>query len=127
MQDERNKRHSAKRSAKRLEHEAEGAAAGAFAGALVGAAAGPPGAVAGAILGGAAGAMAGRAMDAQASADIARTRELDAEIGVSGGDMGAPNLKHPPAEIGAYSSASAGSEVPEEEAPAEGPLQPPRG
>jgi hypothetical protein len=127
MQDEKDRSHSAKRSAKRLEHEAEGAAAGAVAGAVVGAAAGPPGAIAGAILGGAAGAMAGRAMDAQASADMAHTCELDAEIGVSEGDIGAPNLKHPPAEIGAYSSASAGAGVPEEEAPAEGPLQPPRG
>jgi phage tail tape-measure protein len=98
MRNEKSKMDAAKSSAKRLEHEAEGAAAGAFAGALVGACAGPPGVIAGAILGGAAGAMVGRVMDAQASADVARTRELDAVIGVSGGDMGAPNLTHPPAE-----------------------------
>jgi hypothetical protein len=50
-------------------------------------------------------------MDAQASADVARTRELDAVIGISGGDMGAPNLAHPPAKVGAYSSASVGTEA----------------
>ena len=125
MQKEKGKRNSAKSSVKRLEHEAEGAAAGAFAGALVGACAGPPGVIAGAILGGAAGAMVGRGMDAQASADSAHSRELDAVIGVSEGDIGAPNLTHPPATVGAYSSASAGIEASREETPAEGPFQPP--
>jgi hypothetical protein len=50
-------------------------------------------------------------------------RELDAEIGVSGGDLGAPNLKHPPATTGVYSAASSGAGA-SGESPAEGPMQP---
>jgi hypothetical protein len=126
MQNKKRKRNSTSTSMKRLEHQSEGAAAGALAGALVGAAAGPPGAIAGAILGGAAGAMAGGAMDGQAVADAAHTRQLDATIGVSGGEMGAPNLEHPPARIGAYSSASVGVGASSDEAPAEGPLEVPK-
>lgn len=110
---------------KRLVHEAEGAVSGAIAGAVVGALAGPPGAVAGAILGGAAGALAGSALDRRASANAARTKELDTAIGVSGGDMGAPGLKHPPAKMGAYSSASTGTES-SGGTPAEGPFAAPK-
>ena len=33
----------------------------------------------------------------------------DEELGIMGGDMGAPNLSHPPPLIGAYSSGSAGA------------------
>jgi phage tail tape-measure protein len=109
---------------RRIAHEAEGGASGALAGAVVGAAAGPPGIVAGAILGGVAGALAGAVLDQESSASEQRTRELDADIGVSGGDLGAPNLKHPPPTSGAYSEASSGV-APAEEAPAEGPIQTP--
>jgi hypothetical protein len=110
---------------RRIEHEAEGAASGALVGAVVGAAAGPAGVAAGAVLGGIAGALAGAVLDQDASEQAARTRELDAVIGVTEGDLGAPNLKHPPAKIGAYSAASAGAGRSGNGEPAEGPIQPP--
>jgi hypothetical protein len=97
------------RDSKRMAHEAEGGLSGAVAGAVLGAGAGPPGVVAGAILGGVAGALGGAVLDAESSRKAAHTRELDEEIGVVGGQIGAPNLKHPPATIGAFSSASAGA------------------
>lgn len=108
---------------KRLAHEAEGAASGAFVGTVVGAAAGPPGMVAGAILGSAAGAVTAAVLDIDASWNAAETRALDEELGISGGELGAPNLEHPPARIGAYSAASAGASPPSLPVPAEGPLQ----
>ncbi len=109
-------------------HEAEGAASGAVAGAVLGAAAGPIGIVAGAVLGGAAGAAAASALENDATRKAARTRKLDEEIGVSGGELGAPNLKHPPARVGAYSAVSAGVATTgdDDEEPAEGPLSPPK-
>lgn len=111
-------------SARRV-HEAEGTASGALVGAVVGAMAGPPGVVAGAIVGGVAGAITGAALDHESSQRAARDRELDEAIGVSGGDIGAPNLAHPPATVGAYSSASAGVTTTSGDTPAEGPMQPP--
>jgi phage tail tape-measure protein len=84
-------------------HEAEGVASGAIAGAVLGASAGPPGILAGVIVGGAAGAIAAEVLDRDQVRSEARTRELDREIGVTEGDIGAPNLRHPPATIGAYS------------------------
>jgi hypothetical protein len=113
------------RESVRLVHEAEGAASGAIAGTVVGAAAGPPGMAAGAIIGAAAGAMAGAALDAEGESRALRTRELDAVIGVSGGDMGAPNLLHPPSKVGAFSGASVGGGGSDGGAPAEGPMQSP--
>jgi hypothetical protein len=109
----------------RLAHEAEGAASGAMAGTVLGAAAGPPGMIAGAVIGAAAGAMAGAVLDTQAAKEALRTRELDAQIGVSGGNIGAPNLQHPPAKVGAFSGASVGAAAPSGGAPAEGPMQSP--
>ena len=109
----------------RLAHEIEGGASGAFAGAVVGAAAGPPGILAGTIIGGLAGAIAGAGLDTAASQQSTRTSVLDAEIGISGGDLGAPNLAHPPARVGAYSAASAGAGSSSGEEPAEGPMQVP--
>lgn len=97
---------SSRSAIRRIEHEAEGGASGAFVGALVGASAGPPGAIAGAIIGGVAGALAGAVMDQESSAREQRTRELDEDIGVSGGDLGAPNLEHPPPTSRAYSAGS---------------------
>ncbi len=43
---------------------------------------------------------------------------------MTGGELGAPNLKHPPARVGAYSAASAGVATggDDDEAPAEGPI-----
>jgi hypothetical protein len=107
---------------KRLAHEAEGGASGAVAGAVVGAIAGPPGAIAGAILGGLAGVLAGAVLDKDATAGHQRDEELDKDIGVSGGDIGAPNLKHPPAIVGAPSGPSSGA-VNDGGSTAEGPIQ----
>jgi phage tail tape-measure protein len=110
----------------RIAHEAEGGASGALAGGVFGAAAGPVGAAAGAVLGGVAGAIIGAGLDEGASRQAARTRELDAELGVSEGELGAPNLEHPPAKVGSYSAAStgAGSSAGGDQ-PAEGPMQAP--
>jgi hypothetical protein len=110
---------------KHIVHDAEGAASGAVAGAVFGSIAGPPGMVAGALIGAVAGAIAASALDTDAERGAERTRELDEEIGVSGGDLGAPNLKHPPATIGAYSTAVAGGGDTSDEEPAEGPMQTP--
>ena len=88
---------------------AAGAAGGAAAGAAIGAIAGPPGMIAGAVIGGAAGAVAGMAIDRGEEELSQEDAKLDEEIGVSGGEMGAPNLKHPPAKIGAYSAGSSGA------------------
>jgi hypothetical protein len=107
-----------------LAHELEGGAAGLVTGAIVGAAAGPVGIVAGAMLGAAAGTTAGFALDIAVREHEQRTRELDAEIGVTAGSLGAPNLAHPPAKIGAVSAASAGAPSPGGHV-AEGPAQTP--
>ena len=108
-----------------LVHDTEGAASGAVAGAVLGAAAGPPGIVAGAIIGAVAGALTAEVLETDGERVAAHDRELDEEIGVSGGDLGAPNLKHPPAKVGAYSAASAGAGASDGEQPAEGPIQTP--
>lgn len=114
-----------KASTRRHEHEAEGGVAGALAGAAMGAVAGPPGAAAGAVIGGIVGAMAAGAVETGAAERAAVDRELDAEMGVAGDDLGAPNLKHPPAERGVCSMASSGAGASGDSAPAEGPMQPP--
>jgi len=112
---------------KQLEREVEAGAAGALAGATMGAVAGPPGAIAGAVVGAVAGAVAGRAVEKGVEAREAEDQELDGEIGVSDGEMGAPNLKHPPAKIGAYSGASAGvGGSTDDEEPDEGPIPAPK-
>jgi hypothetical protein len=113
---------SKKASTARHEHEAEAGVAGALAGATLGAIGGPPGAVAGAIIGGVAGAMAVAAAERNSSARAAEDEKLDAEIGVSGGELGAPNLKHPPPISGAYSAGSAGAGATTDSSPAEGPI-----
>lgn len=115
----------AKVATSRHEHEAEAGVAGALAGAAMGAIGGPPGAAAGAVIGGIVGAVAAGIAEKDSADRAALDRELDAEIGVSGGELGAPNLKHPPAETGAYSGASSGVGVPGESGPAEGPMQNP--
>jgi phage tail tape-measure protein len=66
-------------------HEAEGVASGAAAGAVLGAGAGPAGIVAGAIIGGVAGAVAASALEKDAALKAAHARELDEQIGVTGG------------------------------------------
>jgi hypothetical protein len=106
-------------------HGAEGAASGAVAGAIFGAVAGPPGMVAGALMGAAAGGVVAMVLDADADRRTVRTQELDEEIGVIGGDLGAPNLEHPPAKVGAYSVAASGAGTSTGDSPAEGPMQTP--
>jgi len=90
----------------------------------MGATGGPPGVAVGAVLGALAGSIAEVTLERNSAAKEAENDKLDAEIGVSGGELGAPNLKHPPARIGAYSGSSAGGNA-EGEEPAEGPIQPP--
>ncbi len=107
------------------EHEAIGAVAGAAAGGIAGALAGPPGMVAGAVVGGAVGALGALALQRTDEEEEATRRRLDAELGISGGDIGAPNLVHPPARIGAYSAAAMGVSSSGEAEAAEGPIQAP--
>jgi hypothetical protein len=71
------------------------------------------------------GAVGGAVLDTQAAESAERDSKLDEEIGVIGGEIGAPNLKHPPARIGAYSSASAGAGSSSDGTPAEGPMSEP--
>jgi hypothetical protein len=104
---------------------AVGAAVGAAAGAAVGAIAGPPGIAVGAAIGTAVGALAEGAVDRDKQARSRHDATLDQEIGVTGGDMGASNLRHPPARIGAYSDASAGARGRGKRTPAEGPIPEP--
>ena len=92
-----------------LLHEAGGAAAGAIAGAALGAVGGPPGAVVGAVIGGVVGAVVTKVSDEEHDRASKHEIELDAEIGVNGGDLGAPNLEHPPAVLGLYSSGASGA------------------
>lgn len=99
-----------------------GALGGELAGAIVGAIAGPPGVVAGMLIGAAAGALAGRALDDDAEREHQREDALDETIGVTSGDLGAPNLAHPPATRGTFSAASAGVAGQSDRTPAEGPI-----
>jgi hypothetical protein len=107
-------------------HEAGGAAAGAIAGAAVGAIGGPPGVVVGAVLGGVVGAIITKVSDEEAERKSFHDGELDEAIGVRGGEIGAPNLEHPPAVLGLYSAASSGAGSAGGEAhSAEGPMSTP--
>lgn len=115
----------ARPSSRRIARESAAAASGALAGSVAGAGGGPAGAAAGALLGAVAGAMAGAVMDQEGSRQSARTRELDRAIGVIDGDLGAPCLPHPPANVGTYSGASVGEAPSCDETPAEGPIPAP--
>jgi phage tail tape-measure protein len=114
-------------TSKRHEREIEGGGGGAIAGAAVGSLAGPVGTAVGAVVGAVAGAIMGAAVENGEAAKAAEDRDLDEEIGVSEGELGAPNLKHPPAKVGAYSGGSAGtsSSSDDDDEPAEGPIQTP--
>jgi len=107
-----------------LAREGAAAAGGAVVGALLGMVAGPPGAVVGAALGVAIGVTAEDALESASAARRAKDEKLDDEIGINGGDLGAPNLKHPPARVGAFSAASSGGGGSSRPA-AEGPLSTP--
>lgn len=112
------------RERKQVTHALEGAAGGAAAGAVIGAVAGPAGAAIGAVLGGATGAVAEALVERDAETARSRSAKLDKEIGVTEGDLGAPNLKHPPARVGAFSAAASGAGATGHTL-AEGPLSPP--
>jgi hypothetical protein len=75
-------------------------------------------------LGGAAGAVAENVLEREGKASLSRGKELDNEIGLTSGSIGAANLRHPPARIGAYSAESSGAGG-GRRTPAEGPLQSP--
>ena len=95
---------------------------GAVTGAATGAVAGPPGILAGAVVGAAMGMAIGKALDREDDRQRLHDEELDREIGVDGGDLGAAALDQPPSRVGAYSapSAGAGSSSP---CASEGPMQ----
>ena len=118
---------TAKRKAtrERRAREAKVGAAGALAGAGVGIVGGPPGMLVGAVIGAVAGAIGDAAIERHSATTRAEDARLDAEIGVSGGELGAPNLHHPAAKVGAWSGASASSGDSDREEPAEGPIEPP--
>jgi hypothetical protein len=78
--------------------------------------------VAGAVIGGIVGALASVAIQNDAYDIAEHDAELDAELGISEGDIGAPNLEHPPAERGAFSAANCGAELSSDAEPAEGPM-----
>jgi hypothetical protein len=107
-------------------HEAAGAAGGAVAGAALGAIAGPLGIATGAIVGGVIGAFVAKVSDEESERASLHDGELDAVIGVNGGDLGAPNLKHPPALRGTYSAGSAGAGSSGGGSPSEGPMPGPK-
>jgi hypothetical protein len=116
------------RQARRARAKVWGGLLGAFAGAATGGiAAGPPGAIVGALTGGAMGAATAWAAHRGASEAADRDSQLDIEIGVHGPELGAPNLEHPPAVIGAYSLAASGAGGGGDGIQAEGPIQPPPG
>ncbi len=125
--DKKNTRVPSKKGRRHVAYELESGASGALAGAALGAGAGPPGVVAGAIIGGMVGTVAGVVLDRESSRRFAHTSELDEEIGVMGGDLGAPNLAHPPSALGAPSAASSGVPSSPDLEPAEGPMQVPEG
>jgi hypothetical protein len=86
---------------------------------------GPGGAIAGIVIGGALGAVTAWAVDANSVEASWRDDQLDADIGVTSGDLGSPNLEHPPAKIGAFSREASGAGTSVEARDAEGPITPP--
>src|SRR5512143_1433312 len=99
------------------------ALSGAVAGATIGAIAGPPGVVAGGAMGAVVGALAGATLEREELRRTHRDEELDKEIGVIDGQMGAASPDAPPARIGAYSAGSTGVGRPPVPVPAEGVVQ----
>ena len=76
----------------------------------------------GAVIGGAVAAAAGEVAHREHEDEAARDEELDEEIGVIGGDIGAAKPNQPPAR-GAFHAASLGISTAGHTAPAEGPIQ----
>jgi phage tail tape-measure protein len=97
------------------------AASGTIAGAAMGSIAGPVGTIAGAIVGSVAGAAAGAVLEDEDAREALHEEQLDEEIGVYDGTLGAAPEDAPPARIGAFSAGSSGAgrkSVP----PSEGPI-----
>jgi hypothetical protein len=112
--------------ARRARYEVSAGAVGAVAGAGFGGIfAGPAGAAAGAVVGAAMGAATGWAVEMRAKDEAVRDQRLDREIGVVDGDIGAPNLQHPPVRIGAFSREVSGAGSAAETPQAEGPMPAP--
>ena len=109
-------------TAERNENMGAGAVSGALAGAAAGVIAGPVGAVAGGAIGAVAGAAAGAVLAEDHEKRLEEDEELDRDIGVTEGSMGAPNLKHPPAKVGAFSKNAAGGAPVSSPTPASGPI-----
>ena len=99
------------------------AVGGAVAGAAVGAVAGPAGAVAGGVLGTAIGALAGVVLERQLAERARHDQQLDRDIGVSEGAIGAASPDAPPATRGTFSAASSGFSSGGGTVPSEGPMQ----
>ena len=95
---------------------------GAVAGAALGSIGGPPGMVAGGLVGTALGVLAGLGLDNAERRHDKRDKDLDDEIGVTKGGLGAASPDAPPATRGAYSGASAGV-APPSGTTSEGPMQ----
>jgi hypothetical protein len=88
--------------------------------------AGVEGLVIGVLLGAVAAALAAWAVQGQERESADRNSQLDAEIGVDGGDIGAPNLEHIPSRSHQPSRESSGVGGPAGSSPASGPfLKPP--
>jgi outer membrane lipoprotein SlyB len=73
-----------------------GAIAGEVVGGVLGSAAGPVGAITGMIVGAAAGALVGEVLEREANRAHVHDEELDDEIGVTSGDLGAARSAKPP-------------------------------
>ena len=101
------------------------AAAASLTGATIGIIAGPAGVVAGAIIGSIVGAAAGVMLADSNSRRWHHDEDLDYDIGVFDGTLGAAPPDAPPTRIGAFSSSSTGGETarPSTPPPNEGPMQ----
>jgi hypothetical protein len=97
--------------------------AGAAAGAAMGVLAGPAGAVAGAVIGGMIAAVAGAALHEEHTYENAEDAQLDRDIGVFGGDIGAAAPDAPMSRRGLFHAASMGISVGSSPVPSEGPMQ----
>ena len=99
------------------------AVSGSVAGAVVGSVAGPIGTVAGAIVGSVIGAAAGAVLEQENEREHLHDEQLDHDIGVFDGELGAADPDAPPAKIGAFSSGSSGAGAAPAPRPSEGPMQ----
>ena len=97
-------------------------AGGAVAGAAMGLLAGLPGAAVGALIGAAAGGLAGVQIERSENEKRAHEEELDRDIGVIGGSIGEPSLRHPPPKHGLYHASTLGISSGEAD-DSDGPIQ----